>query len=52
VRTLVDAIDGIDGYSAKHEGLGDLYEGLLEGNAAQDLMRPGRRRFTMRARSR
>lgn len=30
---LVTAIDEIDWYSAKTEGLGDLYEGLLEKNA-------------------
>jgi len=30
---LVTAIDEIDWYSAKSEGLGDLYEGLLEKNA-------------------
>ncbi|GLQ52506.1 N-6 DNA methylase [Dyella flava] len=30
---LVTAIDEIDWYSAKQEGLGDLYEGLLEKNA-------------------
>lgn len=30
---LVSSIDDLDWYSAKHEGLGDLYEGLLEKNA-------------------
>ena len=30
---VVTSIDGLDWYSAKHEGLGDLYEGLLEKNA-------------------
>jgi type I restriction enzyme M protein len=35
LRTLVDSIDGLDWYSAKHEGLGDLYEGLLEKNAEE-----------------
>ena len=35
LRKLVDAIDEIDWYSAKHEGLGDLYEGLLEKNASE-----------------
>src|SRR5436190_2922244 len=35
LRTVVDSIDGLDGYSAKHEGLGDLYEGLLEKNAEE-----------------
>lgn len=33
LTTLVTAIDEIDWYSAKTEGLGDLYEGLLEKNA-------------------
>lgn len=32
---LVDSIDGLDWYSARHEGLGDLYEGLLERNATE-----------------
>jgi type I restriction enzyme M protein len=35
LRTVVDAIDALDWYSAKHEGLGDLYEGLLEKNAEE-----------------
>lgn len=30
---LVSSIDELDWYSARHEGLGDLYEGLLEKNA-------------------
>ncbi|MCG8555030.1 MAG: type I restriction-modification system subunit M N-terminal domain-containing protein, partial [Proteobacteria bacterium] len=33
LKKLVDSIDGLDWYSAKSEGLGDLYEGLLEKNA-------------------
>lgn len=33
LTSLVTAIDAIDWYSAKQEGLGDLYEGLLEKNA-------------------
>jgi type I restriction enzyme M protein len=33
LKSLVDAIDEIDWYSAKQEGLGDLYEGLLAKNA-------------------
>ena len=33
LRIIVEAIDGLDWYSAKSEGLGDLYEGLLEKNA-------------------
>jgi type I restriction enzyme M protein len=32
---LVAAIDNLDWYSAKREGLGDLYEGLLEKNASE-----------------
>lgn len=35
LKKLVDAIDDIDWYSAKEEGLGDLYEGLLERNASE-----------------
>lgn len=33
LSTLVTEIDGLDWYDAKKEGLGDLYEGLLEKNA-------------------
>lgn len=33
LKKLVDSIDELDWYSAKTEGLGDLYEGLLEKNA-------------------
>lgn len=32
---LVEDIDSLDWYSARQEGLGDLYEGLLEKNAAE-----------------
>ena len=32
---LVSSIDALDWYSARHEGLGDLYEGLLEKNASE-----------------
>jgi len=35
LTTLVKAIDEIDWFSAKEEGLGDLYEGLLEKNASE-----------------
>jgi type I restriction enzyme M protein len=35
LRELVGQIDKLDWYSAKEEGLGDLYEGLLEKNAAE-----------------
>ncbi len=30
---IIKSIDGLDWYSAREEGLGDLYEGLLEKNA-------------------
>ncbi len=33
LSTLISEIDQLDWYSAKEEGLGDLYEGLLEKNA-------------------
>ncbi|MCP4661722.1 MAG: N-6 DNA methylase [bacterium] len=35
LRKLVDDIDALDWYSAREEGLGDLYEGLLERNASE-----------------
>jgi type I restriction enzyme M protein len=35
LRTLISNIDSLDWYSAKEEGLGDLYEGLLEKNASE-----------------
>ncbi len=35
LRAVVDQIDALDWYSAKEEGLGDLYEGLLEKNAEE-----------------
>jgi type I restriction enzyme M protein len=35
LTTLITSIDGLDWYSAKEEGLGDLYEGLLEKNATE-----------------
>jgi type I restriction enzyme M protein len=35
LKKLVDAIDELDWYSAKSEGLGNLYEGLLEKNAGE-----------------
>jgi type I restriction enzyme M protein len=35
LKKLVDSIDELDWYSAKTEGLGDLYEGLLERNAGE-----------------
>ena len=35
LEQLVKSIDGIDWFSAKRDGLGDLYEGLLEKNATE-----------------
>ena len=35
LKQVVTDIDGLDWYSAKDEGLGDLYEGLLEKNAEE-----------------
>jgi type I restriction enzyme M protein len=39
LSTLVTEIDKLDWYSAKQEGLGDLYEGLLEKNANEKKIR-------------
>src|SRR5215510_15996604 len=35
LKTLVSEIDKLDWYSARREGLGDLYEGLLAKNATE-----------------
>ncbi len=35
LRKLVDNLDRLDWYSAREEGFGDLYEGLLEKNAGE-----------------
>lgn len=35
LATIVISLDSLDWYSAKEEGLGDLYEGLLEKNASE-----------------
>jgi len=35
LKKLVEDIDQLDWFSAKEEGLGDLYEGLLERNAGE-----------------
>jgi type I restriction enzyme M protein len=35
LKALTDAIDELDWFSAREEGLGNLYEGLLEKNAAE-----------------
>ena len=48
LKKLTDSIDDIDWYSAKSEGLGDLYEGLLEKNAGEKKSGAGQY-FTTRA---
>ena len=35
LEKIITPIDGLDWYSAKEEGLGNLYEGLLEKNASE-----------------
>lgn len=35
LKKLVDSIDALNWYEARSEGLGDLYEGLLEKNASE-----------------
>jgi len=35
LKTIFDTIDQLDWFSAKEDGLGDLYEGLLEKNATE-----------------
>jgi type I restriction enzyme M protein len=35
LKTLISEIDKLDWFSARHEGLGDLYEGLLQKNAGE-----------------
>lgn len=35
LKTLTTAVDELDWFSARDEGLGDLYEGLLEKNASE-----------------
>jgi type I restriction enzyme M protein len=48
LNKLVTSIDGLDWYSAKEEGLGDLYEGLLQKNAEEKKSGAGQY-FTPRA---
>ena len=48
LATLVGSIDALDWYSAQQEGLGDLYEGLLEKNAGEKKSGAGQY-FTPRA---
>ena len=42
LSTLVSEIDKLDWYSARKEGMGDLYEGLLEKNANEKKSGAGR----------
>ena len=35
LEQLIKSLDGIDWFSARRDGLGDLYEGLLEKNASE-----------------
>ena len=48
LAAVVQSIDALDWYSAKHEGLSDLYEGLLEKNA-EDTKSGAGQYFTPRA---
>lgn len=48
LQKLVTSIDNLDWYDARHEGLGDLYEGLLEKNANETKSGAGQY-FTPRA---
>jgi type I restriction enzyme M protein len=48
LRTVVENIDALDWYSAKSEGLGDLYEGLLE-KSAEEIKSGAGQYFTPRA---
>jgi type I restriction enzyme M protein len=48
LKKLVDAIDDLDWYDAREEGLGNLYEGLLEKNASEKKSGAGQY-FTPRA---
>jgi type I restriction enzyme M protein len=48
LKKLITSIDGLDWYSAKEEGLGDLYEGLLQKNAEEKKSGAGQY-FTPRA---
>jgi len=41
LEKIITSIDGLDRYSAKEEGLGNLYEGLLEKNASEKKIRRG-----------
>lgn len=48
LRKIIKSIDELDWYSARHEGLGNLYEGLLEKNANEKKSGAGQY-FTPRA---
>jgi type I restriction enzyme M protein len=48
LETLVTALDGLDWFSAREDGLGDLYEGLLQKNANETKSGAGQY-FTPRA---
>jgi type I restriction enzyme M protein len=48
LETLIKQLDGIDWFSARKDGLGDLYEGLLEKNATETKSGAGQY-FTPRA---
>ncbi|MBP0609745.1 MULTISPECIES: N-6 DNA methylase [Burkholderia] len=48
LNALVDKLDSLDWFNAKKEGLGDLYEGLLQKNAAEKKSGAGQY-FTPRA---
>ncbi|MBN1759919.1 MAG: N-6 DNA methylase [Chitinispirillaceae bacterium] len=48
LKKIITTINDLDWYSAKHEGLGDLYEGLLEKNAGEKKSGAGQY-FTPRA---
>jgi type I restriction enzyme M protein len=48
LETLVKALDGLDWFSAREDGLGDLYEGLLQKNANETKSGAGQY-FTPRA---
>ena len=41
LEKIITTIDGLDWYSAREEGLGNLYEGLLEKNANEKKVRRG-----------
>lgn len=50
MHSLVDKIDDLDWYQVKDEGLGDMYEGLLEINA-QEVKSGAGQYFTPRVQS-